>query len=128
VSLLDLDYCTVNVLIQVSEKSLSLCLASVDSPEVHYTCWPVSSLRRARVLHLRSNAIASFNHDSRSLHQREKTAINMSDSQGQTIIIISVIFGALGVLALALRLFARVVVLGKIGLDDGEFALSICVA
>jgi hypothetical protein len=46
----------------------------------------------------------------------------MSDSQGQTIIIISVIFGALGVLALALRLFARVVVLGKIGLDDGEFA------
>jgi hypothetical protein len=51
----------------------------------------------------------------------------MSDSQGQTIIIISVIFGALGVLALALRLFARVVVLGKIGLDDGEFALSICV-
>ncbi|KAI4851797.1 integral membrane protein [Aureobasidium sp. EXF-8845] len=42
----------------------------------------------------------------------------MSDSQGQTIIIISVIFGALGALALALRLFARVVVLGKIGLDD----------
>jgi hypothetical protein len=52
----------------------------------------------------------------------------MSDSQGQTIIIISVIFGALGALALALRLFARVVVLGKIGLDDGEFALSMCVA
>ena len=56
------------------------------------------------------------------LSQLAGTAVNMSDSQGQTIIVISVVFGALGVLAIALRLFARVVVLGKIGLDDGEFA------
>lgn len=49
----------------------------------------------------------------------------MSDSQGQTIITISAIFGALSVFAIALRLFARVVVLGKIGLDDSKFALPI---
>ncbi|KAI4736412.1 integral membrane protein [Aureobasidium sp. EXF-12298] len=48
----------------------------------------------------------------------------MSDSQGQTIITISAIFGALSVFAIALRLFARVVVLGKIGLDD----ILICIA
>jgi hypothetical protein len=78
-------------------------------------------------LRLRSRAISPAYFALRTLCRQEKTAINMSDSQGQTIIIISVIFGALGVLALALRLFARVVVLGKIGLDDGEFALSICV-
>jgi len=49
----------------------------------------------------------------------------MSDSQGQTIITISVIFGALSIFAMALRLFARIVVLGKIGLDDSEFAPSV---
>ncbi|KAI4728454.1 integral membrane protein [Aureobasidium sp. EXF-10728] len=42
----------------------------------------------------------------------------MSDSQGQTIITISVIFGILSVLVMALRLYARVFILGKIGLDD----------
>jgi hypothetical protein len=46
VSLLDLDYCTINVLIQVLEKGLSPCLASVDSPGVHYSRRPVSFLRR----------------------------------------------------------------------------------
>lgn len=47
----------------------------------------------------------------------------MADSQGQTIVTISVIFGALSVFAMALRLLARVVVLGKIGLDDSKLAL-----
>lgn len=47
----------------------------------------------------------------------------MADSQGQTIVTISVIFGALSVFAMALRLFARIVVLGKIGLDDSKLAL-----
>jgi hypothetical protein len=78
-------------------------------------------------LRLRSHAVPPVYYNSRTSRQQEKTAVNMSDSEGQTIIVISVIFGALGVLAIALRLFARVVVLGKIGLDDGEFALPICV-
>jgi hypothetical protein len=77
-------------------------------------------------LRLRSRAVPSVYYNSRTSRQKGKTAVNnMSDSEGQTIIVISVIFGALGVLAIALRLFARVVVLGKIGLDDGEFAPSI---
>jgi hypothetical protein len=78
-------------------------------------------------LRLRLRAVTPAYYNSRTSHQQEKIAVNMSDSEGQTIIVISVIFGALGVLAIALRLFARVVVLGKIGLDDGELAPSICV-
>lgn len=44
----------------------------------------------------------------------------MSDSQGHTIVVISIIFGVLSVIVMALRLFARVIILGKMGMDDGE--------
>ncbi|KAH0262904.1 integral membrane protein, partial [Aureobasidium melanogenum] len=48
----------------------------------------------------------------------------MSDSQGHTIVVISIIFGVLSVIVMALRLFARVIILGKMGMDD----VLICIA
>lgn len=49
----------------------------------------------------------------------------MSDSQGHTVVTISIVFGVLSIIVMALRLFARVMILGKMGMDDGEFASQI---
>ncbi|KAH0140369.1 integral membrane protein, partial [Aureobasidium melanogenum] len=48
----------------------------------------------------------------------------MSDSQGHTVVTISIVFGVLSIIVMALRLFARVMILGKMGMDD----VLICVA
>ncbi|THW17903.1 integral membrane protein [Aureobasidium pullulans] len=48
----------------------------------------------------------------------------MPDSQGRMITTVSVVFAVLSVFVMILRLFARIVILGKMGLDD----ILICIA
>lgn len=44
----------------------------------------------------------------------------MPDSQGRMITTVSVVFAVLSVFVMILRLFARIVILGKMGLDDSK--------
>lgn len=45
----------------------------------------------------------------------------MPDSQGRMITTVSMVFAVLSVFVMILRLFARIVILGKMGLDDSKF-------
>lgn len=45
----------------------------------------------------------------------------MPESQGPTVITVSIVFGVLTVFVICLRLFARVILLRRMGLDDSTF-------
>ena len=46
-----------------------------------------------------------------------------TDSQGTTTLIVAIFFGALTAVVIAVRLFARVIILRHVGLDDGRSAI-----
>ena len=48
----------------------------------------------------------------------------MPDSQGRMITTVSVVFAVLSVFVMILRLFARIVILGKMGLDDSKLTFE----
>ena len=44
----------------------------------------------------------------------------MSDSQGPTVVTVSVVFAVLTAVVMSMRLYARVFIVQKLGLDDGK--------